>query len=341
MKRISFRKKILIYLIVLTISFSSYITAADLAWVTDVEFELLNKEKASQFIKVEDDFVNEMAPLERALRLNKLGGVSKKEYLKYISKQTLNWNEEERKQLDNIFNSIKEKLDVYRMLFPEKINIIKTTGKEEGNAFYTRRNAIFIPEKELANMYTDQFERIMIHEMFHIFTRHNPEIRNSLYNIIGFEMRSKVKLPESVYDRKLTNPDSPVYKFYFETEDKEIFIPLMLLFNFKSEPEADIIKHMRLAFIKVREEQNQIVPAIKEGKGKLYSPSEVPGLFKKIGQNTDYILGPEEILAENFVLMVEGETIKGTNVKTPEVIIKLRNEIPAQCILKSINNKAN
>jgi hypothetical protein len=34
--------------------------------------------------------------------------------------------------------------------------------------------------------------------------------------------------------------------------------------------------------------------------------NDVPDYYKKTGANTDYVIHPEEILAENFVLLVQG-----------------------------------
>ena len=42
--------------------------------------------------------------------------------------------------------------------------------------------------------------------------------------------------------------------------------------------------------------------------------------MEQVGKNTDYIIHPEEILAENFALLVLNET----KVASPEILQKMR-----------------
>jgi hypothetical protein len=55
---------------------------------------------------------------------------------------------------------------------------------------------------------------------------------------------------------------------------------------------------------------------------KLVSLSDVTGFFEQVGRNTDYVIHPEEILADNFALLVveAGRVV----VASPEVITRLR-----------------
>ena len=50
---------------------------------------------------------------------------------------------------------------------------------------------------------------------------------------------------------------------------------------------------------------------------------EVTGFHEKIGRNTGYILHPEEVLADNFALMVQGVS----DVKSPEILDHIRAAI--------------
>jgi hypothetical protein len=43
----------------------------------------------------------------------------------------------------------------------------------------------------------------------------------------------------------------------------------------------------------------------------------------QIGYNTDYVLHPEEILASNFVLLIND----AKDVKTPELLTKIRDTL--------------
>ena len=54
-------------------------------------------------------------------------------------------------------------------------------------------------------------------------------------------------------------------------------------------------------------------------KPKLVNVQQVSGIFEQVGRNTGYIIHPEEILADNFALLV----LREGNVPSPSVIGKM------------------
>jgi hypothetical protein len=53
---------------------------------------------------------------------------------------------------------------------------------------------------------------------------------------------------------------------------------------------------------------------------KLVGMPGISGFMEQVGRNTQYIIHPEEILADNFAMLVLGEP----NVPSPEVLQKMR-----------------
>jgi hypothetical protein len=47
----------------------------------------------------------------------------------------------------------------------------------------------------------------------------------------------------------------------------------------------------------------------------------VSGFYEQVGRNTQYIIHPEEILADNFAMLVMGDQ----NVPSPEILKKLQD----------------
>jgi hypothetical protein len=58
------------------------------------------------------------------------------------------------------------------------------------------------------------------------------------------------------------------------------------------------------------------------GAPRLVEVEAVEGFFEQIGRNTGYIIHPEEILADNFVLLVLGRTTPP--VPNPEIPEEMR-----------------
>ena len=57
----------------------------------------------------------------------------------------------------------------------------------------------------------------------------------------------------------------------------------------------------------------------------LVEPTDVPGYAEQIGANTKYIIHPEEILADNFVFLIDGRI----DLPTPRIIEQMGNVLQA------------
>jgi hypothetical protein len=196
---------------------------------------------------------------------------------------------------------------------------IKTNGKEEGNAAYTRGNGIVVPESKLRQN-TDVIVRLLSHELFHVLSRHHPALKESLYKVIGFEKCPEVVLPKSWM--RITNPDAPVNDHWIavKRDGEEVrMVPVLLA----SAPAYDVKRGGEffnyLTFkLMVLEKDTRIGAAGREPA--LLDVQEVTGFFEQIGQNTQYIIHPEEILAENFALIVS----EAKDVRSPEILNKMK-----------------
>jgi hypothetical protein len=61
-------------------------------------------------------------------------------------------------------------------------------------------------------------------------------------------------------------------------------------------------------------------PLEENGEPVLLDADDIPTFFDKIGRNTRYIIHPEEVLAENFVLLVNNKT----DVPTPRILTEMK-----------------
>lgn len=66
-------------------------------------------------------------------------------------------------------------------------------------------------------------------------------------------------------------------------------------------------------------ENNTFVPMYINKRLALIGANQVPTYFEQIGQNTNYIIHPEEILADNFSLLV----MKTQNVPSPNILYNM------------------
>ena len=195
--------------------------------------------------------------------------------------------------------------------------MIKTTGDEEGHAFYTRDTAIIMPGPETEKASIDVLKKTIAHELFHILSRTNPDVREQLYQAIGFSKCDEVQLPADLASRKITNPDAPrndhALQLHFGGKEFPA-VPILLSTSEKYDPKrgGEFFNYLQFKFL--------LPPKPGTDKPELVDPAYVSGFFEQIGHNTEYVIHPEEILAENFALLVLG----ATDVKSPEILAKIR-----------------
>ena len=67
-------------------------------------------------------------------------------------------------------------------------------------------------------------------------------------------------------------------------------------------------------------------PVLRNGQPILVDPASVPGYAAQIGDNTKYIIHPEEILADNFVFLLDGRI----DLPTPRVVEAMGNVLQGE-----------
>ncbi|MGB0930971.1 MAG: hypothetical protein ACPGVB_09365 [Chitinophagales bacterium] len=197
-------------------------------------------------------------------------------------------------------------------LFPKNLQLILTDGTEENNAFYTRDAAIIIPRPTMQRMNNDKgrerFLQTMIHEVFHVYSRLNPEKQHQLYETIGYEKIENLDIGSMLQKRKLTNPDGVDYRFKINVvKSNGDAVPTILMIyskhdEFTSE-NGSFFQYLAYDLFEIEAVDNgwQVV------NGDEPTPlgiQKVSGFREQIGNNTDYIIHPDEVLADNVAILV-------------------------------------
>jgi len=288
-------------------------------------------EDAQKILTLKDQYIVSLTPFDRRVRLNSREPVSEQEFLSFLREQALSWSQYEKTRIQVMINNLAYRLKEYDLNLPSEIVLIKTTGKEDGGAAYTRDNAIILPQNIL-NSPGGNLERLIIHELFHIFTRNNLKTREALYAVINFKKSEKVELPRKLLDIELTNPDVPAQRYCVEVEkqgESIKVIPMITLPNFDASESRPFFSYLRLELVEVVRDDYEFSYVRNENdEPVVFSAQELPDYFKKIGENTGYVIHPEEILADNFAMMVMGQESVKSKWVIDEKRILLANKSP-------------
>ncbi|WOT05457.1 eCIS core domain-containing protein [Shewanella youngdeokensis] len=271
----------------------------------------LDQAEAAQVLKRNDDFVQRISQFDIDARMKQGTPQLKADYLNFVAQQTLNWEESERLAITTAFNSISEKLKSLNVHLPKPIQLIKTTGIEEGNAAYTRGQAIILQARQVKN--EAGLARLLAHELLHVFSRFNPTIKAQLYNAIGYHFIGDIEFPTTLVQQKITNPDAPINDFAIQVEyqhESVWVVPILYsaLDRYDLKKGGEFFDYLNFKFVVIGRTKELNYHDYNAQQPEIIAVSDLKGFFEQVGHNTDYIIHPEEIIADNFALLVTGKS---------------------------------
>jgi len=282
----------------------------------DITYQFTSLKNSINKLINHDEFTNRWSKFDIDVRLNKQNG-NKNELFQYISTQALQWSESEKIKVDSVMQSINK--DIKHLMlnidYPNSIFFIKTTGEEEGNASgYTRSNCLILNDETLIWGF-QELKNIIIHELFHIISRNNLSFREKMYEVIGFKVIKEISFPQSLIDFKVTNPDAPMINSYINLSNGEESKDYALITYSKKEFNGgSLFDYVTFGFIKLQDLNNgEKLPII-------YVDGDFTNFFEQIGNNTGYIIHPDEILADNFVFLLN----ENNNLPSQWVVDKMK-----------------
>lgn len=291
------------------------------AWpiAADTRLRAVTVEQGRDILSSPDDFLRSLSPMDRSSRLRTNGAVAPDEFTRFVADQVMSWEEPELARLRDLSRSLSNRLAGWSLPFPESVAVLKTTGLEEGHAAYTRGTAIILPVSDLAKP-SAGLERVFLHELFHILSRRNPSLRDALYAQIGFQPCGPVALPPEYAPRRLTNPDAPLieHRLSGRVGGRDVHLMPVLYSRtatYRAGDTRPFFAYLEFRLMEIEPGAGGWQAVIRDGIPAFHQPGEVGNFFEQIGRNTGYIIHPEEVLADNFVLLMQG----GTAVPNPEV----------------------
>ncbi len=296
---------------------------------------LLDSTAATQAILLDttEHFFDKITSLDMAIQMKKSLDSTQtrnallEEYRHFLQKDVSTFTPDEANFIQAALNlAIIDCQQLFPTLLPPQIQLIKTNGRHYGDGvFYTRENRIILPENELQNQDPALMHRVMIHELFHLISRQHPDLRKQIYGVFGFKQTNAslhYGIPDSTFrNRILLNPDGIVRTFAMQIpeafEDTLLVIPLLQSVARQYQPHlGTYFNYMNFG----------LYPLVQTGttwqlRSTPLSPEQMQSFYQQIGDNTDYIIHPDEIAAENFTLLVlreHGKLNKRSRRLSPE-----------------------
>ena len=261
-----------------------------------------------------DGYFNQLSILDMAIQMKKSVTLQDKskvltQYKIFLATEVSDWTQDEKVQMLDVFARAKKICDkVSPRLFPGDIKLIKIKSNHYGkDVYYTRGKHILIPENIFESFDFDKQLPVMLHEIFHVFSRYNEPVRNDLYALIGFKKSDKkIVLSDALKKILLTNPDGVSLNYVIKLDDQKDTISAIpvITSKFSEYKESNPFFFGYLNFdLYGLSNKGDYYYAESTTTGKtLVNLQKTPSFFKKIKDNTQYIIHPDEIMADNFML---------------------------------------
>jgi len=269
------------------------------------DFVFASAGEGARILGAEDGFFEAMAPLEIQLRSVRLGRATKEELRAQYRAGALAWDRAERRAWQESLERLRPRLAAWSALLPARVLLVRVRASVEDGIPHTRANAILLPVGT-GHMRAGRRDVILAHELFHILSRALAAARHdSLYALIGFRP-CRFTLPAELRARRITNPDAPEERHYVDLPGgRGAYVPLQIAQLHGAPPPA---LSESLDFLLLRVDFADGVCTARRGRGDwaLAAPARLPGLAAVVGRNSDYFAHPEELMADNFALLLTG-----------------------------------
>jgi len=288
-------------------------------------------EEGRAILAADDAFTASLSRFDLQCRMKTDKDVTLADWKAFVAQHVLAWEPSDIEIVSQSVTRLKGRLDDYRLPLPAVIELVRTTGDEESGAAYTRGSSIILPPK-VTKYDATQLDRLLLHELFHVFSRHDGAVRARLYGIVGFELCEPIKLPDMLAPRRITNPDAPLVDctIALPAMNGKTYIGAPILYASANAYDAKraptLFQSLVFRLLIVERRGGRYEPLPFQGEPVVMDPKKEPAFFEKIGQNTNYIIHPDEILADNFVRMV----MQDKDIPTPRIIDEMRKVLAKQ-----------
>mgnify|MGYP005838643521 CR=1 FL=1 len=279
----------------------------------EVRLILADSVSASYLIGLDPDsnFFRYLTDVDKSIQMKQKGDTppSVEQFKKYLATKVGDFTIVEESYLKSVVHDALRKIArLNRDLIPDSVFLVKIKPDIYGDeAYFTRDKVIYIPQSAL-NVHREKYlERVLIHELWHLISRYHEDIREKSYEVIGFEKLNEceLKITDYLRDRLLTNPDAPQISHYIRVADDggQEFNVIPIIYSNSSSfssDKPDFFDYLEFSLFRIDSMCNMVEDADQE---KFFN-SVIIDYKRKTGNNTDYIIHPEEIIADNFMLGV-------------------------------------
>jgi hypothetical protein len=270
--------------------------------------------QAQAVLAAEDDWTAATSEIERAALMERAPPAPPAAFRHWQADNVRAWTAAQRRRWSAALAQIAPRINALQVPLPPRVLLVSTTGHESANTPHTRGAAIVLPQQIDLQGFSDA--QLLAHELFHIVSRHDPALQTRLYREIGFEPVGELQWPAAWAPLRIADQDAPHCRHAMQARVAGRPAWLMpVVVAVKDQPDrskGETLEHlMQLRLLEVRPGlHGEPTEAVMQGGAPVWhAVQDVPDYLDRLGGNTDYVLHPEETLADNFMWLVSARPV--------------------------------
>jgi hypothetical protein len=275
--------------------------------------EFASAERGGEILGRADRWARQLSAFDRAARQRTLEPTTMEELLAFVSGNALTWTPDERAYWSRLVDGLSMATTGLMLSVPE-IFLVKTTGLEEFGFAYARKRTIVLPQGRLEIAGDERRDFFLLaHEFFHYLSANNATLRDSLYELLRSRRLDNFTYPPQLEDRRVSNPtwyadhvSVPVDTRSGPVEVVPLIrptIPLEEVIQLPIGGPPAIGRHIEIVLVAVDPYSGRVLHDI-AGAPIIYAVDGTD-LVERMARNTSYMFHPQEVLADNFALLME------------------------------------
>lgn len=288
-------------------------------------FEFASAARGATILGEADDWARQLSAFERSARLRTLNPTDLEDFLEFASGAAVDWTPAHKDYWQTLIDRLSVAVAGLNLDMPQGF-IVKTTGEEEFNMAYVRNRSIVLPREfiELARDERRDF-LLLAHELFHLLSAENPAKRHELYALLGFERVANFTYPPELEERRLSNPDAHWYEHALGVQTEsgsadvipviQATVPLEEVVQLPTQGPLGLFSVIEIVLLPVDVGSGTV---LRDENGELmrygFDNTDWPARMQR---NSPLIIDPEELMADNFALLMEWRSTAAVPTELP------------------------
>jgi hypothetical protein len=280
--------------------------------------------QARELLVADDEWMAATSAFQRRAVMGSAQPVTLEAFKAWNGDAARAWPAAQRERWLRALQAIAPAVAALRIPLPAELWLVASNGQESADAPYTRGAFIALPGEATIPGYADPM--LLMHELWHVASRHDPALANRLYAELGFEPVAPLQMPAAWAEISIANPDAPVNRhvMHLNAQNRSAtpwITPVLVAARTDLRPGETFFSVLDVRLLEVQPGQGSepTTAVLRDGQPVWHRVDGPHDYLRRLGGNTGYVMHPEEALADNIALLVTGQ-----RVRNPALLERLR-----------------